>query len=239
MERLAKLGFNQSYTYFAWRQSASELREYFTDLATRTVDYFRPNAWPNTPDILTEQLQHGGRAVFVSRAILAATLSANWGIYGPAFELLEHRAVRPGSEEYLDSEKYQLRTWRPRRSRLDRAVDHAAQRDPPTATRRCSTCARCGSTTPTRRASSATARPIRSGTVTRSCAWSTSTDATAMPATSTSTRARSGSALGDDDEFEVHDLLGGGVYRWRGWHNYVDLTPGRGPAHVFAVRRIE
>ena len=93
MERLAKLGFNQSYTYFAWRQSAWELREYFTDLATRTVDYFRPNAWPNTPDILTEQLQHGGRAVFVSRAILAATLSANWGIYGPAFELLEHRAA--------------------------------------------------------------------------------------------------------------------------------------------------
>ena len=94
MERLAKVGFNQSYTYFAWRQSAWELREYFTDLATRTVDYFRPNAWPNTPDILTEQLQHGGRAMFVSRAILAATLSANWGIYGPAFELLEHRAVR-------------------------------------------------------------------------------------------------------------------------------------------------
>ena len=111
MERLAKVGYNQSYTYFTWRQQAWELREYFTDLATRTVDYYRPNAWPNTPDILTEQLQHGGRPVFVSRAILAATLSANWGIYGPAFELLEHRAVKPGSEEYLDSEKYQIRHW--------------------------------------------------------------------------------------------------------------------------------
>ncbi len=112
MERLAKIGFSQSYTYFTWRQSSWEIEEYFTDLATRTVDFFRPNAWPNTPDILTEQLQHGGRPAFMSRAILAATLSPSWGVYGPAFELVEHRAVREGSEEYLDSEKYQLRAWR-------------------------------------------------------------------------------------------------------------------------------
>ena len=111
MERLAKIGFNQSYTYFAWRQSSWELRQYFEDLATRTVDYFRPNAWPNTPDILTEQLQTGSRAMFASRAALAATLSPSWGIYGPAFELGEHAPVRPGSEEYLDSEKYQIRQW--------------------------------------------------------------------------------------------------------------------------------
>ena len=84
---------------------------YFEDLATRTVDYFRPNAWPNTPDILTEQLQTGGPAMFAIRAILAATLSPAWGVYGPAFELMEHLPVRPGSEEYLDSEKYQLRQW--------------------------------------------------------------------------------------------------------------------------------
>jgi starch synthase (maltosyl-transferring) len=111
MERLAKIGFNQSYTYFTWRQSAWELRTYFEDLSTRTVDYMRPNAWPNTPDILTEQLQTGGRAMFTIRAILAATLSPAWGVYGPAFELLEHVPVRAGSEEYLDSEKYQLRQW--------------------------------------------------------------------------------------------------------------------------------
>ncbi|MBA3803304.1 MAG: alpha-1,4-glucan--maltose-1-phosphate maltosyltransferase [Acidimicrobiia bacterium] len=113
MERLGKIGFNQSYTYFTWRQSSWELREYFEDLSTRTVDYFRPNAWPNTPDILTEQLQTGGRSMFVIRAILAATLSPSWGVYGPAFELLEHLPMRPGSEEYLDSEKYQLRQWHP------------------------------------------------------------------------------------------------------------------------------
>jgi starch synthase (maltosyl-transferring) len=111
MEQLAKLGFHQSYTYFAWRQSRAELEEYFTDLSTRTVHYFRPNAWPNTPDILTEQLQTGGRPAFVSRAIIAATLSPSWGIYGPPYEVVEHRAVRTGSEEYLDSEKYQTREW--------------------------------------------------------------------------------------------------------------------------------
>src|SRR5215207_471726 len=100
MERLAKIGFNQSYTYFTWRQSAWELRTYFEELSTRTVDYMRPNVWPNTPDILTEQLQTGGRPMFAVRAILAATLSPAWGLYGPAFELLEHLPARPGSEEY-------------------------------------------------------------------------------------------------------------------------------------------
>jgi starch synthase (maltosyl-transferring) len=238
MERLAKLGFNQSYTYFAWRQSAAELRQYFTDLSTRTVDYFRPNAWPNTPDILTEQLQYGGRPVFVSRAILAATLSANWGIYGPPFELLEHRAIRPGSEEYLDSEKYQLRHWNlddpesiaPLITRLNAirrsqpALHHLrtlrfhdvdsdqllcySKTDP------------LGEGDPILCVVNVDGRNRHAGNV------------HVDPATF-------GIGLGDDDEFEVHDLLGGGVYRWRGWHNYVDLTPGRGPAHVFAVRRLQ
>jgi len=112
LEALAKLGFSQSYTYFAWRASGTELTEYFTELATEAVDYLRPNAWPNTPDILTEQLQDGGLPVFATRALLAATLSANWGVYGPAFELGEHLPIRRGSEEYLDSEKYQLRRWK-------------------------------------------------------------------------------------------------------------------------------
>ena len=112
MHRLAKLGFSQSYTYFAWRNSKHELTEYFTELAHGPGrEYFRPNAWPNTPDILTEHLQHGGRAAFASRVLLAATLAASYGIYGPAFELIERAPREPGSEEYLDSEKYQLRHW--------------------------------------------------------------------------------------------------------------------------------
>jgi len=112
MYRLAKVGFSQSYTYFAWRNTKSELTEYFTELTKTDVkEYFRPNLWPNTPDILTEYLQFGGRPAFIARLVLAATLGANYGIYGPAYELCENVAREPGSEEYLDSEKYQIRLW--------------------------------------------------------------------------------------------------------------------------------
>ncbi|MCZ4496360.1 MAG: alpha amylase catalytic region, partial [Thermoleophilia bacterium] len=110
MARLAKLGFSQSYTYFTWRQHKVELEEYLRELTTPpSVDVMRPNFWPNTPDILTEQLQEGSRGTYVSRLVLAATASANYGIYGPAFELMESTPARPGSEEYLDSEKYEVR----------------------------------------------------------------------------------------------------------------------------------
>ncbi len=122
MHRLAKVGFSQSYTYFSWRNSKQELTEYFTELSSgRGIEYFRPNAWPNTPDILPTALQYGGRPVFMSRVALAATLAANFGIYGPAFELLEHRALREGGEEYLDSEKFQLLGWQ--RDRADSLAD--------------------------------------------------------------------------------------------------------------------
>jgi starch synthase (maltosyl-transferring) len=112
MYRLAKLGFTQSYTYFTWRNSKQELTEYFTELTRpKLADIFRPNLWTNTPDILHDYLQHGGRPAFIVRAILAATLGANWGVYGPAYELLEHTPREPGSEEYLNSEKYELKCW--------------------------------------------------------------------------------------------------------------------------------
>jgi starch synthase (maltosyl-transferring) len=112
MYRLAKLGFSQAYTYFAWRNTKWELTQYFTELTASEVrEYFRPNLWPNTPDILTEYLQFGGRSAFMIRLVLAATLGGNYGIYGPAFELCEDRAKEPGSEEYLDSEKYELKAW--------------------------------------------------------------------------------------------------------------------------------
>jgi starch synthase (maltosyl-transferring) len=110
MERLAKLGFNQSYTYFAWRTTKRELTTYLQELTqTDVAEYLRPSLWPNTPDILTEYLQTGGRPAFANRLVLAATLSSLYGIYGPAYELMEHVPREPGSEEYLDSEKYQLR----------------------------------------------------------------------------------------------------------------------------------
>ncbi|MGI8564236.1 MAG: alpha-1,4-glucan--maltose-1-phosphate maltosyltransferase [Candidatus Dormibacter sp.] len=112
MYRLAKLGFNQSYTYFAWRDTASELREYMTELTrTEVSQFFRPNFWPNTPDILTEALQVGGRNANALRLVLAATLTASYGIFGPAFELADNRPLGVGREDYLDSEKYQVRHW--------------------------------------------------------------------------------------------------------------------------------
>jgi len=121
MYSLAKAGFTQSYTYFTWRNTKADLIEYFTEICNPPVsDFFRPNVWPNTPDILHAQFQIADlaprRAIFQQRIILATTLSANYGIYGPAYELLEGRPAKPSpgktaSEEYLDSEKYQLRTW--------------------------------------------------------------------------------------------------------------------------------
>ncbi len=112
MYRLAKLGFGQSYTYFPWRNGKRELTEYLTEITQSPVrEFFRPNQWTNTPDILTEFLQMGGRPAFAIRLLLAATLGANYGMYGPAFELLENVPIRRGSEEYLNSEKYEIRHW--------------------------------------------------------------------------------------------------------------------------------
>jgi starch synthase (maltosyl-transferring) len=236
MERLAKLGFNQNYTYFTWRQSQSELREYFDDLATRTVDWFRPNAWPNTPDILTEQLQHGGRAAFVSRAILAATLSPSWGVYGPAFELLEHVAVREGSEEYLDSEKYQLRTWdltddaslAPLLTRLNHIRrDQRALRN--LHTLHLHACDDPGILCFSKTDPGGEGRPVlvvvNLDPFERHEAF-VDIDLHAL-----------GLPYGAD--FDVVDELGGVTYRWSGNMNYVDLAPWSASAHVFSVRRLD
>jgi starch synthase (maltosyl-transferring) len=115
MYGLAKRGFTQSYTYFTWRNTKSELQSYLEEITRPPVsEFFQPNFWPNTPDILHKTLQEGGRPAFMHRVILAATLAANYGIYGPAYELAENAPARAPegkteSEEYLDSEKYQIR----------------------------------------------------------------------------------------------------------------------------------
>ena len=232
MERLAKIGFNQSYTYFAWRQSSWELREYFDDLATRTVDYFRPNAWPNTPDILTEQLQTGGRPAFVSRAILAATLSPSWGVYGPAFELLEHEAIREGSEEYLDSEKYQLRHWdldrddslAPLLTRLNE-IRRAHPAFMNLETLQFHACDDPGLLCFSKRDITGSTEPVlvvvnldpyerHAGLV--------DIDLHAI-------------GLEYGSEFDVVDRLGGAAYHWQGNTNFVDLAPWGASAHIFTV----
>jgi starch synthase (maltosyl-transferring) len=113
MYRLAKLGFTQSYTYFTWRNTKKELQDYLTELTqTEVREFFRPNLWPNTPDILHEYLQTGGRAAFMTRLVLAATLGTSYGIYGPAYELCENLPREQGSEEYINSEKYEVKERR-------------------------------------------------------------------------------------------------------------------------------
>ncbi len=112
MYRLAKGGFTQSYTYFTWRNLKWEIEQYFEELTqTRVKEFFWPNLWPNTPDILPEFLQIGSRPAFILRLMLAATLSSNYGIYGPAFELCANEPREPLSEEYRDSEKYEIAQW--------------------------------------------------------------------------------------------------------------------------------
>jgi len=111
MKKLARIGFSQSYTYFTWRNTRDEIEKYMRELTeTEMAEYFQPNFWPNTPDILPEYLQFGGRPAFLIRLALAATLSSCWGLYGPPYELLVTEAV-PGREEYLDSEKYEAKNW--------------------------------------------------------------------------------------------------------------------------------
>ncbi|MFL5732627.1 MAG: alpha-1,4-glucan--maltose-1-phosphate maltosyltransferase [Chloroflexia bacterium] len=109
---LAKAGFTQSYNYFPWRNTRWELTEYLTELTqTEVQEFFRPNLWPNTPDILTEYLQLGGRPAFMARLVLAGTLGASYGIYGPAYEQCVNEPIEPGKEEYLNSEKYEIKHW--------------------------------------------------------------------------------------------------------------------------------
>lgn len=111
MERLAKAGFNQSYTYFTWRNSKKEIEEYMTELTRTDMRYyFRPNFWPNTPDILPPDITYGGENAHIRRLILAATLSSNYGLYGPVYEFGLTQSM-PGKEEYMDNEKYEIKHW--------------------------------------------------------------------------------------------------------------------------------
>jgi starch synthase (maltosyl-transferring) len=234
MHRLAKLGFSQSYTYFAWRNTKHELTTYFTELAHGPGrEYFRPNCWPNTPDILTEYLQIGGRAAFMTRLVLAATLSANYGIYGPAFELMEHLPREPGSEEYLDSEKYQLRQWD-----LGRADSLAGF---------------IGRVNKARRENAALQHdwslrffPIDNEQLI--CYGKATADLENVVIVAVNLdpyHTQSGwveldlAALGiaADTPYQVHDLLTGARYLWSGARNFVELDPARTPAHIFRLRR--
>jgi starch synthase (maltosyl-transferring) len=231
MHGLGKIGFTQSYTYFTWRTTAAEMRQYCQELLA-AADYMRPNFWPNTPDILTEQLQHGGPAMFKVRAVLASMLSPSWGIYA-GYELFEHVA-RPGAEEYLDNEKYQLRPrdWAAAEAAGESLAPYltrlnAIRREHPALHRlrnlrfheADNEAVLCWSKRD----------PDRGGVVLVVCSfdslhphWANVT--LDMP------------ALGMDwhERFTVRDELTGQTYQW-GQHNAVRLDPHGQPAHVFTV----
>ncbi len=232
MNELAKAGFSQSYTYFTWRNTGEELRAYVEELTRPPVATFlRPNFFVNTPDILPVSLQTGDRGVFLERLVLAATLSPSYGLYGPAFELQEHVPLTPGGEEYLHSEKYEIRHW---------------DWDSP------------GSLAPEIRRLNEIRREHRA------FAWSGSLHFHEVDSAELlvySKRSPEGDdtvltvvsldpaypvagfvhldmgvlGLSSDARFWVHDLMTGDRYIWTGPHNYVELRPGRFPAHIFEV----
>jgi starch synthase (maltosyl-transferring) len=232
MYRLAKAGFTQSYTYFAWRNTAWDLTEYMRELTEEDpAEFFRPNFWPNTPDILTEYLQTGGRAAFVTRLILAATLSSNYGIYGPAFELMEATPRDLGSEEYLNSEKYQIRHWEldrpdslrpiitvvngirrrhPALQRTDNLVFHPTDND----------LLLCYSK---EHQDDLILVIVNLDPYNLQSAWTN--------------LALDELGIHPEHPFQVHDVLLERRYLWQGAHNFVRLDPQVMPAHIFAVRR--
>jgi len=235
MYRLAKLGFSQSYTYFTWRNTKEELTDYFTELTQTAVrEFFRPNLWPNTPDILSQILQAGGRPAFMIRLILAATLGSSYGIYGPAFELCENVPLQPGSEEYLNSEKYELRHWDLHApgslSELIARMNRIRKENP--ALQSNSTLRFHGTDNPSLLCYSKVTKDF--------------SDLIVVVVNLDCFRTQSGwvnldlAAIGvdADHEFQVHDLLGEGQYMWHGSRNYVELTPESLPAHILRVRRL-
>jgi starch synthase (maltosyl-transferring) len=228
MYRLAKLGFSQSYTYFTWRRTKDELTDYFRELTTPPVcESFRPNAWPNTPDILPAELQSGDEAAGAIRLVLAATLSASYGIYGPAFEALDHEPREPGSEEYRNSEKYELRSWDadaafPLRDLISRV--NAIRRDH-AALRRNDTLRFHEVDNPELLAyskSDPSSGDVVLTIVNLDPRWPQSGWIDVEP-----------DALGITVErYRVRDLLNEATFEWTGSRNFIDLRPGMYPAHI-------
>jgi starch synthase (maltosyl-transferring) len=247
MQRLAKIGFSQSYTYFTWRTAKWELEAYLTELVHgEAAEYLRPNFWPNTPDILTEQLQEGGTPIFVTRLILAATLAASYGIYGPVFELQEAAARNRGSEEYANSEKYAVRHWQlddptslvdlvarvntirrrhPALQRNESLRFHAVDND------QLLVYSKSYGVEERSWLTDAVTRDVKGPDVIL----------TVVNLDPVHTQAGwvvldyGALGLSPDQPFEVHDLLTGARYAWQGSTNFVELDPAAVPAHIFEV----
>jgi starch synthase (maltosyl-transferring) len=239
MYGLAKRGFTQSYTYFTWRNTRAELEAYLKEITRPPVsDFFHPNLWPNTPDILHRELQEGGVPAFMQRVVLAATLSSSYGIYGPAYELAENAPARPApgkseSEEYLNSEKYQI-CQRDRNAAgslvpLITALNRIRRENP--ALQRNDSLYFHGIDNPQLICYSKSAPNFDNIvlTIVNLDAFHQQSGWTDLNLSKLGLRV--------DDGFLVEDLLGGETYQWTGHRNYVALQPGTRPAHIFRVLR--
>ena len=228
---LAKSGYSQSYTYFAWRNTKSELVDYFTEITKPPVsDFFRPNAWPNTPDILTEYLQYGGRPAFTIRFLLAATLASSYGVYGPAYERFVAAPRDPGGEEYLDSEKYEVKHWPPTDDDLSAlmAVVNRIRRE----------------NSALQQNETLTFHPTTNDEI---ICYSKSSEQNAILTIVNLDpyNVQSGYvelnlerlALDANRPFQVHDLLSNARHNWHGPRNFVKLDPHVVPAHIFRIRK--
>lgn len=234
MYNLAKQGFTQSYTYFTWRNTKYDLETYCKELVnTEAREFFRPNFWPNTPDILPEFLQVTNRAGFIQRIALAATLSSNYGIYGPAFELMDNQPVEPGKEEYLNSEKYEIKNWAfESKESLKKII------------------ARINKIREENKALQNT-HSLQFHDIDNEAlvCFSKKTDDLSnivlVVVNLDPHHTHTGWLRFPLQEFEmepnipyqVHDLIGGSFFLWNGEHNYVEINPGVMPVHIFKVRR--
>ncbi|GAN31607.1 alpha-amylase family glycosyl hydrolase [Candidatus Brocadia sinica] len=233
MYYLAKLGFTQSYTYFTWRNTKREFIEYITELVQTNVrEYFRPNFWPNTPDILPEHLQYGGRPAFMIRLILAATLSSSYGIFGPDFELCVSEAL-PGKEEYLNSEKYEVKhcDWdRPGNLKdFIARVNRVRKENPALQT-----------TGNVQFYEADNGYLVVYGKTTEDFSNILLVVVNLDPYHSQSGWIRipiNKFGIDADQPYLVHDLLSDGKYIWHGENNYVEFKPHNLPAHIFKVRK--
>lgn len=233
MDILCKSGFTYSYTYFTWRNTKYELTQYFSELMSPAKRlYFRPHLWPNTPDILSQYLQFGGRTGFMVRIVLAATLSANYGIYGPAYEFMEARARGGDSEEYLDSEKYQLREWDAHRAddlvefikRLNRIrrENPALQQDGNLIFHDVSNENLICYSKTTKEQDDVILIVVNLDPHARQSGW------VDWPVESLGKKYNSA--------IQMHDLLSDARYLWGDGRHFVDLDPHTAPAHIFLLR---
>ncbi len=233
MYHLAKAGFTQSYTYFTWRNTKKELTEYMTELTREECrEFFRPNFWPNTPDILPEYLQYGGKPAFITRLVLAGTLSSNYGIYGPAYDLCRADAVS-GKEEYLNSEKYEIKDWdfeaRGNIRHVIRSLNRIRRENEALHTTNNIEFLNIGNDNILAYIKCTSDLSNIMLMVVNLDPYNTQSGQVEVPLKD----------IGIDEEqpFLVHDLFGKGKYIWQGSWNYVELNPYVLPCHIFRLHK--